>query len=1203
MIQYYETRNLKEIAKALLLDNNTSHISTEENTDLFWNESLFVAKVLLKSVQLLPFNSKILDSEITEYNKINNKQIDKRKLEENYWIRYIFNEIRIPHLVFSFSKELYLEPKKRTEYKDLQDLDELIFMGYLANKYGYLDSKQYVIKISDFDNLYNQFKNFYSKIPSKTDLITRYQLKQKDGSYEFVTSQFQHFPFINWSMIYILDYFTQESSSIEMNIQKFCIFCESFGTSDFIKCLNLKKQKDFSKAALQLLLQEDDLIITNSQQEYKKLICDLQYFSCYKNDIFLNIQDPLFSIDYKDYFLMWLSDKTKNLGFELLSQSCREVTIFPLYSLLNNTDYFENIKTLLSDKSTRPYLFFQVLYFLRSRHPEYLIDFITEENYGLAFYITFVDLCIEKLLEPKKQLLETAIVSLVKELIKLFIHQNFNTYPFNYKLFSRILLWICNYNLMNDKRSNVIRIKKEIYNYHLELLKESIKTEKNKSGYELLINNFREEKDIFFPNKHNINISQFSYLFNLLEIAKVQNNNEFLSLITDEINSLCKSNVLNSNKLFLTYEYKQIEYFDWNYFYKTLIDKNEIDKFNQQIIDAFIISNKSELSEFDMNHTNADRYKFFLKTICLAFRCSDSDYKEILERIIVHLLNYCFIDDNENRKINIFSTLYESSYLEDTNTSLFPLVVDCCNSFSPENQNTFIESVLNNGNFTLLFKSYNLILFKDGRERIEQFVKHKDFSSKIEEIYSIPDFISVVTEVTNSHLNEEFENLLFSELERIISEKAKGGYISNYTYQAELLHLYHLFKIKDIDKLKNYTFPYKDDTRRYSEYKKLLESEKQFYLAYIDLINDKYQDSYNKFVILNRNNPENLKYKSYKLYVQTYLWTSKENKKEITNSINTISDYLKENSNEKEILLFTKLKLYIQNEQIEDALYFYQTLNKDLRSDIDFASLIIEALVTKNDNQNAFKIYNEINPCFFNTNQYKEISKLLPSNLLVNTLQSEYLQILGMPSETRFCILPGIINQHNYDIGLYFVNEIKHALNKTLKKIDLVEKISENHLSEDNISDLLELEINGRLSMLNYKLDNQDRSGKSASGINSGEIDLEINFNDFSIVIEAIKYSSGATKRKEHIEKLFNYDPSRRYLYNLIYFDDTVDFNTSWNTVLSEIEHANYNTGYERIETNEIPSNNNSIKMAVSKHKGNLTYYHIMANFFYTKCP
>lgn len=1203
MLQYYETHTLKRIAETLLTEKNQAHPFSEENTDIIWNESFFIAQLLLKSVQLLPFNSQILDSEINEYNKIYNKKIDRKKLEEKYWVRYIFNEVKIPHLVFSFSRSLYSDPKKRTEYIEHKEFEELIFMGYLANKYGYEDSRKYVIKSIDFDKLYDHFKEFYSKIPSKSDLIKRYQLNMNSDYYEFLPYQFQHFPYITRIMIYILDSYTQESSLSELNIKKMCIHCENFWTSDFIKYLNLNEQKEFSKVALQLLLQEDDLILTSSQQEYEKLVCDLQYFSCHKDDLFLDMPESLFSMDFSDYFLMWLTDETKNLGFELLSQSCRDIILFPLYSLLINPDYYENLKTLLTDKKKRPYLFFQILYFLRNRKPEYLIDFITEDDYGLVFYITFIQLCIERLLEPNKQLLETAIISLIKEVIKLFVRKNFNSIEFNYKSFCRILLWICNYNLFNDKRMNVIRIKKEIYDYHIELLKESIKTNKSKEGQDLLIKYFKEEKDSFFPYRHNINIPQFTYLFNLLEIAKAQNDNDFLILITDEINILYKTNVLESNKLFLTNEYKHIEDFDWQYYYKVLIDKNEIKNFCQQTIDAFIIAKESKLSEFDINHTNADRYKFLLKTLCLAFSNSDYEYKERLENIIFHLLNYCFIDDNENRKINIFSTLYESSYLEDANTSLFPLIVECVNSFSCEIQNSFIESVLDNGNFTLLFKAYNLISYKEGKNRIEQFVKHKDFSSKIEEIYSIPDFISIVTEVTNSHLNENFENLLFCELEKIISKKAKVGYISEYTYQAELLHLYHLFKTKDIDNLKNYTFPYKDEGQRYSEYKKLLESEKQFYLAYIDLINDNYQDSFNKFVLLTKNNPSNLKYKNYRLYVQTYLWTSEENKKEITEAINTTSEYLMEDNHEKEILLYTKLKLYIMNEQIEDALYFYKTLNKDLKSDIDFASLIIEALITKNDNQNAFKIYNEINPCFFNTTQYKEISKLLPNDELVNTLKNEYLQILGMSNETRFYILPDSINKHQYDLGKYVLNEIKHAINKTLKKIDLVEKISVNHISEDNISDLLELEINGRLSMLGYKLENQDRSGKSSTGKNAGEIDLEMIFDDFSILIEAVKFSSGSTKRKEHIEKAFNYDPSRRYLYNLIYFDTADDFKESWNNVMSEINTANYPTGFEIQNTNEIIMNNNSIKVAISKHNGNLEFYHIMANFYYTKCP
>ena len=94
--------------------------------------------------------------------------------------------------------------------------------------------------------------------------------------------------------------------------------------------------------------------------------------------------------------------------------------------------------------------------------------------------------------------------------------------------------------------------------------------------------------------------------------------------------------------------------------------------------------------------------------------------------------------------------------------------------------------------------------------------------------------------------------------------------------------------------------------------------------------------------------------------------------------------------------------------------------------------------------------------------------------------------------------------------------------------------------------------------MLDYKLENQDRSAKSSTGKNAGELDLEIHFNDFSIIIEAVKYSSGTSKRKEHIVKTFKYDPSINYIYNLIYFDTTEDFTAAWRKIKDDIDEASY---------------------------------------------
>ena len=274
-----------------------------------------------------------------------------------------------------------------------------------------------------------------------------------------------------------------------------------------------------------------------------------------------------------------------------------------------------------------------------------------------------------------------------------------------------------------------------------------------------------------------------------------------------------------------------------------------------------------------------------------------------------------------------------------------------------------------------------------------------------------------------------------------------------------------------------------------------------------------------------------------------------------------------------------------------------------MKTDINFSSLIIKELIKHNQCDIAFDIFNNINSRFIETKEYNDLKSLLPINQLLPALQSSYSKILTFLSPAkRFMVLPASINEHNQNLGEYILNEIKWALHRTLKKIDLIQKISVANFSEDNISDLLELEINGRLSMLDYKLENQDRSGKSSTGKNAGELDLEINFNDFSIVIEAVKYSSGTTKRKEHIIKTFKYDPSIKYIYNLIYFDaNNEDFTTAWKNIKKDIDEASYPSAFKKTNTEELESNNAGIKIIKSNHENGLVYYHIMGNFHYAE--
>lgn len=108
MLEYYEKNDLQSMAKALLDERHNNYIPDElKNNEYSWNISLFVSRILFNSRQMLPLNKQVLDIEIDNYNNSHKTSVDKIKLENKYWIRYIFDEVKIPSLVFSFCRKLY----------------------------------------------------------------------------------------------------------------------------------------------------------------------------------------------------------------------------------------------------------------------------------------------------------------------------------------------------------------------------------------------------------------------------------------------------------------------------------------------------------------------------------------------------------------------------------------------------------------------------------------------------------------------------------------------------------------------------------------------------------------------------------------------------------------------------------------------------------------------------------------------------------------------------------------------------------------------------------------------------------------------------------------------------------------------------------------------------------------------------------------
>ena len=461
-----------------------------------------------------------------------------------------------------------------------------------------------------------------------------------------------------------------------------------------------------------------------------------------------------------------------------------------------------------------------------------------------------------------------------------------------------------------DRRPAIIKIKKEIYNCHKELLQKYFLSLGKISDFQKLIDHFYDEKDYILPIHNDIGIFQFSYLFNILEIAKEQENKDAIYLITNKLKLLYIENILKKDKLSLTSEYKQIENYDWALFYNLILAKNEIQDFCNMTIESYIYPSETEEDAFHIKHTNADRLKFLLKTLCLAYQKCENNKKNY-EEIILNLLLHCFKDNPDMKSINIFSSLYESSFDDSRDISIFPGLIEIVNSFTKDGQTRFIKFVLENGSFRLLFKAYNLITFEEGHDQIEKFIKNSDFSTKIDDIYSIPDFIEIVTNVTNSRISDKFEKLLFEELNRVITKKVQNGYISEYTYQAELLKLFHLYKMKDIESLKSYQFPFKDESYKYGEYKKILESDKLFYTAMLNMEDKKYVETLRLLEYICKEFPNNLQYNIYKIYVKCYTLEGDENKDNRNNLLAESKSLEKTKIQNIELLLFTKLRIYI----------------------------------------------------------------------------------------------------------------------------------------------------------------------------------------------------------------------------------------------------------------------------------------------------
>jgi hypothetical protein len=190
--------------------------------------------------------------------------------------------------------------------------------------------------------------------------------------------------------------------------------------------------------------------------------------------------------------------------------------------------------------------------------------------------------------------------------------------------------------------------------------------------------------------------------------------------------------------------------------------------------------------------------------------------------------------------------------------------------------------------------------------------------------------------------------------------------------------------------------------------------------------------------------------------------------------------------------------------------------------------------------------------------EYETLKKSIPVEDEISRLASSYKDILCLSKEDRFKVLPDVVCKHRKDVGCFVIYAICFCLDKILGKIQSL-KI----LPEDNKTDLIQIMLESYLKTLNYEFDkDQPHQGLSALQNKAGELDLVLSFDTYSVVIEAVRCRSFDKNVKDHILKTFNYNPSKSYLINLMYYEgDNLKFSDHWQSVV-QLTSNNKNVVY-----------------------------------------
>lgn len=1212
-MEWYEIQTAYEISQKVF---STGPINNSPKTDFFLLENIdnisdFFCQILLCSKPTLDSLKEAIQKRIEDFNLENNSNLTLDELIDKNWLREIFSEIYIPAAVLKFAEQEY-------KLNGCKQNSSLLFIKQLHDIYGYEDERELYISKSDFEAIYNKFKHFNPTFPNIDYLLEEYNIRKEKNGYYFTL----------WNLngkvsdllpVKLLIYIYRNNEFYENSLINWIHLTRYISIKNILNILPENYASTFIDTAITIIKSEKDLQFKDEKTEVLKIILDSYSFFREKIDLYkLDTKD--ISIDFSNPIKFWYEvfHSDKFIRLELFASDIREKYTKFLVAFIkdNNPHRFrKTYQVLLSDLEKTPFIFLEIIVLLRHHAPEKFLLLIDDTPAGVVFLCEYLDCCLSETMRYHKftSAIDNQIQTVFHTFLKKFLKQS-NT---DTKLLAFILLYLL-------KRKDLY--KKDSRKDTIETLISELKThcrnyaQRNRSLE--LITGYTEFYGLYLRDYDNsLKTLPFDYYFTILDFWKDDKTkcSKFALHLSDEYISALSVD----SQICIMDAYQVIMQFEWIRLIAQLFetDKSRFESFCNFYDQFFHYREPKNSKDYDFNTNNATRIRIHLIVLVNAFLSAqfvNKDLHKQLEKVIYSILKKSFSNDVEKRKLFLFSSSYESKV--SFNNEIFPYISKALLNLEKKHKESIFKMILKEAPYNIWLELYELLGEKD-RKYFDAEFERLDFTKIKDKSFTIPELYSNTVRVTNLNISKSFTHILFSKLDSIVKERASKGIIADFTINCESLRLFLLYKDNKRNELESYSFPYTNNNFEFKEGIKGLERQKRYYLALLNIADDKILPAYNILLGLHKEVPENTEYKAMFLYVSCFK-KIEEKDSDFGDLLEQIEQMLKNNDSSEyfyERLQYSKLVI-LDESGVKDKLDYFYTLPEILRTNVYYVSRVIKEQKER-DEENKEKQQNKAFDLFYNiseewkeTSEYKKLVKqfntdeqkaaktdeYISHNL--RKLQDSYSRIICLSDKERFKVLPDNISIHHNNAGDFILYEVYEALQSILDKIATVTNMQTE--KEDNITDLVEILLKARLQKLKYDVAVQGRSGVSETGDSCGEPDMRICFQTYKIILESLRFTGPSyNDLKKHILKIFNYDSSKNYLFDLIYYQENNNkFIKRWNTIREKILAVDYPPEYP-ITSNEDLSQeyqNGGIKILKVKHENELVFYHVMVNLCYT---